>query len=173
MTSTMRFDKWENTVGQPYGTILQVVSSETTTMLSGTLGSSANPTSTDGTLFHSFTFTPKFANSKLLIQSSNVYMGETSNIGDEFYLAAYYDTTRVALSAGGNSANSFSGSLNIGIHSLNHVFNSWGTSTKTISIRVGSASNSGGSMYVNQNVSYNMFNSAARIVSFTVMEIAQ
>ena len=25
MTSTMRFDKWENSLGQPYGTVLQVV----------------------------------------------------------------------------------------------------------------------------------------------------
>lgn len=30
MTSTMRFDKWENSLGQPYGTVLQVVSTAKT-----------------------------------------------------------------------------------------------------------------------------------------------
>jgi hypothetical protein len=31
MTSTMRFDKWENSLGQPYGTVLQVVSANYST----------------------------------------------------------------------------------------------------------------------------------------------
>ena len=55
MTSTMRFDRWENTSGQPYGTVLQVVSvtktdtfttaSTTFTALTG-LSASITPSST-------------------------------------------------------------------------------------------------------------------------------
>jgi hypothetical protein len=60
MTSTMRFDKWENTLGQPYGTVLQVVGATTgtqTTVSSGTYADSGLTA----------TITPKFASSKVLV----------------------------------------------------------------------------------------------------------
>jgi hypothetical protein len=154
------------------GAILQVVSFETTTKLAGTLGGSTNPTSTEGTFLTSASFTPNFANSKILIQSSNVTMGEITNTGDEFYMAAYYDTTRAAIAVTGGSYAHFAGSLSFGLASFNHVFPSWGTTTKTINIRVGSTATSV-NMYANQNYHYNGFLDAARPTSFTLMEIAQ
>jgi hypothetical protein len=154
------------------GHIVQVVSFETTTKLAGTLGGSTNPTSTEGTFLTSASFTPKSADSKILIQSSNVIMGELTNTGDEFYMAAYYDTTRAAITVTGGSYIHFSGSLGFGLASFNHVFSSWGTTTKTINIRAGSTY-SGTNMYVNQNYHYNVFLDAARPTSFTLMEIAQ
>lgn len=172
MASTMRFDKWENTLGQPYGTVLQTTYFETTSKLSGYLGGSTNPTSTEGTLFASASFTPRFANSKILIQSSSVVMGELTNTGDEFYMAAYYDTTRAAIAVTGASYIHFSGANGMGVVSFNNVFSSWGTTTKTVNVRVGSHG-TGVNMYANQNYHYNVFVDATRIVGFTLMEIAQ
>jgi hypothetical protein len=154
------------------GHVIQVVSSQTTNTLTGTFGGSANPTSTSGTLFHSFNFTPKFSNSKLFLQSTNLIMGEYANVSDEFFMAAFYDTTRAALVVPSAAYTHFAGSLNLGFYSFNNLFNSWGTSEKTINIRVGS-SGSGGSMYANTNYYYNVFGSDNRIMSFTIMEIAQ
>lgn len=61
MTSTMRFNRWENSLGQPYGTVLQVVQvvksdafSVATTSLTNITGLSAS-------------ITPRFASSKVLI----------------------------------------------------------------------------------------------------------
>jgi hypothetical protein len=60
MTSTMRFDKWENSLGQPYGTVLQVVTGTTTTQVNSTSGSFV-------TTGLSASITPKFASSKILV----------------------------------------------------------------------------------------------------------
>jgi hypothetical protein len=65
MTSTMRFDKWENTLGQPFGTVLQVqtVRSDARTTISS--NNSGNGTTITQL---SLSITPKFANSKLIMQ---------------------------------------------------------------------------------------------------------
>ncbi len=152
--------------------IVQVVSSQTTNSPTGTFGGSTNPTSTSGTLYHSFNFTPRFSNSKLLLQSTNLLMGEYSNVGDEFFMAAFYDTTRVAMVVPSSPAMASRDSLNFGFYSFNNVFNSWGTTEKTISIRIGSAG-AGTSMYANTNYQYNLFGTENRVMSFTIMEISE
>jgi hypothetical protein len=162
----------DNASGALPGNIVQVVSSETTNTLSGTIGAATDPSSSQGTLFHSFLFTPKFANSKLLLQSTNLVMGETANAQDEFYMAAYYDSTRIAMVVPTVPYSVSAGSLNFGFYSFNNIFNSWGTTQKTISIRVGAAS-SGTSAFVNTNFFYNTFGSPNRVVSYTIQEIAQ
>jgi hypothetical protein len=58
MTSTMRFDKWENSLGQPYGAVLQVVQNFVTTQTSYGAG--------EFTLF-SLSIIPKMPNSKLYV----------------------------------------------------------------------------------------------------------
>jgi hypothetical protein len=60
MTSTMRFDKWENSLGQPYGTVLQVVSTTKTDTFS------TNSTSLTSITGLSATITPKSTSSKIL-----------------------------------------------------------------------------------------------------------
>lgn len=71
MTSTMRFDKWENSLGQPYGTVLQVVQGTTSTMISNT-----STTYVDTGL--SATITPRFATSKILVLiNQHVFKGST------------------------------------------------------------------------------------------------
>jgi hypothetical protein len=62
MTSTMRFDKWQNTLGQSYGTILQVV----TVSKSDAFATSVGAVWGDIPGL-SVTITPRFANSKMLV----------------------------------------------------------------------------------------------------------
>jgi hypothetical protein len=62
MTSTMRFDRWQNSLGQPYGTVLQVVQAVKTDTFS-----TASTSMTDITGLVA-TITPRFATSKILIQ---------------------------------------------------------------------------------------------------------
>ena len=171
MTSTMRFDKWENSLGVPYNAVVQVVGSKSTTSLSGSIGGGPDPSSTAGTLFHSFAFTPKFANSKLLLQSSTITLGETGNNNNAYYVAAYYDTTRIGISVTGQFYGQFTNNLNSGIVSLNYLFDSWGTISKTINIRVGSENAAGATSYVNNNA-YSA-DVTVREVGFLLMEIAQ
>jgi hypothetical protein len=60
MTSTMRFDKWENSLGQPYGTVIQAVYGSYGVGTSTTSGSYS-----DTGL--SVTITPRFSTSKILV----------------------------------------------------------------------------------------------------------
>jgi hypothetical protein len=73
MTSTMRFDKWENSLGQPYGTVLQVVQAVKT----DTFSASTSNVFTDITGL-SVAITPKFATSKVLV-SVSINGSATSN----------------------------------------------------------------------------------------------
>lgn len=66
MTSTMRFDKWENSLGQPYGTVLQVVSVTKTDTFSASLAAGASTPITGLSL----TVTPSSSTSKILITAS-------------------------------------------------------------------------------------------------------
>jgi hypothetical protein len=60
MTSTMRFDKWENTLGQPYNAVLQVVTGSTETPVTNTTATFVNTGLTA-------TITPKLINSTILV----------------------------------------------------------------------------------------------------------
>jgi hypothetical protein len=85
MTSTMRFDKWENSLGQPVGTVLQVVQvvksdtfSTTSTALTDVTGLSAS-------------ITPKSSSSKVLVLA-NVSVGYSTS-----------QTAQVTLTDGANN----------------------------------------------------------------------
>ena len=152
------------------GHIIQVQHTTVNTQLSGTLGASTDPAYNSGYSYVTMSFTPKSALSKLWITTSPISIEETSNIQDDFWLAAFYDTTRIACVSGTPVYSHFSSNLNLGFYALNVVFNSWGTSTKTVDFRIG-AGNTGTNMYV--NYSYNGMSSSARNYGFTIAEIAQ
>ena len=61
MTSTMRFDKWENSLGQPYGTVLQVVQAVKTDTFT------SNSTTYVPITGISASITPRSATSKVLV----------------------------------------------------------------------------------------------------------
>lgn len=156
------------------GKILQVVQSTSTTALSGTLGGGTNPTSTQGTSFHTFNFTPVSASSGLFLWSSNIAIYETSNANDVYYAAAYYDTNRICVNYTPVRYSSWGGSLNAVMISVMGRTASWGTTQKTITIRVGAGNGSGSSSIVNYDNSYfnqhNGVNGSA--IQFFVMEVA-
>jgi hypothetical protein len=77
MTSTMRFDKWENSLGQPYGTVLQVVQGSTSTE-SVTTSTSFVDTGLTATI------TPKSASSKILVLTSQL-VRPVDNSQDQAY----------------------------------------------------------------------------------------
>lgn len=71
MTSTMRFDKWENSLGQPYGTVLQVVQAVKTDVFTTTSTSYVDVTGL------SLMITPKSSNSKILV-TGNISLGSST-----------------------------------------------------------------------------------------------
>jgi hypothetical protein len=75
MTSTMRFDKWENSLGQPYGTVLQVVHASNAASV-GTTSTSFLDTGLTATI------TPKMANSKILVLTSQSHFAAKDAIID-------------------------------------------------------------------------------------------
>jgi hypothetical protein len=164
------------------GTPIQMVTG-TTTWSSGPsdnstgLGPSAGgstPGYNCGCVITSVNFTPKSASSKILIQTTNVAMWETSNISDHFYLWASNDTAGTVLTKAGSYLQAFGQTNNNGaIVHLNGIANSWGTSSNTIAFRAGS---SGGGAAYQYNPYYNAGGFDAATVgffSYTIMEIAQ
>ena len=174
--SNVRFKKFHLTEWgtAPSGTVLQVNRHSTNTYLSGTIGNSTNPTSTSGTLFTSMNFTPKSSSSKIYLWSSPIAMYETSNVSDVFWAGAWYDTTKVALNYVPLRHSSFNGGLNATAINVMGMVNSWGTSLKTIKIRVGCGAGSG-SKQVNRDSSYSNQhggNNGNNYIQFFIMEVA-
>jgi hypothetical protein len=124
-----------------------------------------NTVNTTGNMF--FANSSAFTSGTYAVQSA----GGNLNISNSSMFNAT-GTVLNPITVTGGSYIHFSGSLNFGLASFNHVFSSWGTTTKTINIRVGSTATSV-NMYANQNYHYNVFLDAARPTSFTLMEIAQ
>jgi len=144
-----------NLVASVSGNVLQVVSHTTTNSTSGNFGTtSSNPSTSNGIQYTTFTFTPVSSTSKILITSSNLSLYENSNVADTFYMAAYYDTTRIAISYCPNRNTSYRDYKNMSYQSFNQVFDSWGTSQKTIQVRVGAAGANATDLVVNRDTDY-------------------
>jgi hypothetical protein len=163
------------------GTPIQIASG-TATFSSGNSGQTAGlgsavsgvtPAFNGGCVIASISFTPKSASSKLLIQTNNVAMWETANVSDHFYIWASNDTAGNVLTKAGAYLPIFGSGNHGAIINLNGTANSWGTSSNTISFRVGTT---GGTT----NYQYNPFYGAGGFnsdtvghFSYTIMEIAQ
>jgi hypothetical protein len=102
MTSTMRFDRWQNSLGQPYGTVLQVVQVVKTDVFS-----TASLTMVDITGLAA-SITPRFASSKILVQlfigtidpsTDNMMAGDITRNGTAIGIA---DASGVIIRAGWN-----------------------------------------------------------------------
>jgi hypothetical protein len=171
MTSTMRFDKWENTLGQPYGTVLQVVSvtkTDTFTM-SGTTFTTVTGLSA--------TITPRFANSTILVTAS-VNVSQDMDVNNGF-VQLVRGTTPIGVgdTAGsrrraGFPVNARNDSYPI-IGNLMVVDSPASTSAQTYSVQV-SGHQGGGTMFVNRSDSDPDNGFSGRYSStITLMEIAQ
>ena len=135
-------------------------------------GSGATITNSSGYQLFNTAFTPKHSTSKIIIQTSNVVMGEQSNSGDWGWLAAWYDTTNVAFVYGSPLYSHFSGNLNLMIHSLNHTFNSWGATEKNINVR-GGMNGAGYILHQSSGASYYPTSPSTQTVGLTIMEVMQ
>lgn len=157
------------------GTVIQVATYTTNASLTGTIaGKAGDLAATDGTTWHTVSFAPKTSSSKLLFQTSNISMHETSNIADGFWGLITDGTTLYAATSGTIDYVSWQGNLNGAVISFNHTFNSWGTATKNLDIRFGyQRSGSGGSAHINYPGSYgNNYNTPAnRNIGISIMEI--
>lgn len=90
MTSTMRFDRWENSLGQAYGTVLQVVSSSSVTQ---TTVATTSWTQVGGANLV-INITPRFTTSKILVMAN---VGLYSPNGNNGYLGIYRNNGAVQL----------------------------------------------------------------------------
>jgi hypothetical protein len=164
------------------GTPIQIVTGTANTT-SGSSGSSASlgtsaggasPTYNAGCLITSVSFTPKSASSKILIQTNSVALWETQNVADHFYLWAANDSAGNVLTKSGGYLPLFGSGLHGAIINLNGTANSWGTSTNTISFRIGTSGGPGDYYQWNPWYGAGGFNSdTVGHFSYTIMEIAQ
>jgi hypothetical protein len=170
MTSTMRFDKWENSLGQPYGTVLQVVSttkSDTFTMSSSTF--------TDITGL-SATITPRSASSKILV-SSNLILTQQVATNNGFGRFARNGTAiGVADAVGSRTQAAFNINSSNGdqpyLAAISFLDSPASTSALTYSVQI--KNNGSASLWVNRSQNDTDASFQGRYVStITLMEIAQ
>lgn len=161
---------WSWGSGVPQHTIIQVVTDENSNTGAGvTVTGSHGSSNSHGYQLFNTSFTPKFSNSKILIQTSNVFIGEEANNGNWGWINAWYDTTKVASATGTSHYSAFSNLYNWTLLCLNHAFNSWGTTTKSINVRCGMDA---GTIYV-KNSSGTSYNSQAMTIGLIIIEVAQ
>jgi hypothetical protein len=170
MTSTMRFDKWENSLGQPYGTVLQVITTTKTDTFSSSSLSYIDITGLAATI------TPKFASSKIMVfysvmlgqQTTGFPMlrlnraGTAINIGD-----AAGSRDRVSLMSWSGGGTNYSNTP------AGMFLDSPNTTSSTV-YKLQIRETSGSTIYVNRNARDDNADYEPRGVStITLMEIAQ
>jgi hypothetical protein len=162
MTSTMRFDKWENSLGQPVGTVLQVTSVMKTSLFSTTSTSFVDVTDLSASI------TPKFSSSKILV---NVSVSTAHSGPDTNYVAARLVRagTPIATNANGWFIRNNSAQVRSDVMPFSFEFfdspSTIALVTYGIQFRV-----SAGTGYLNR--SHNI-SSESGVSSITLMEIAQ
>ena len=125
-----------NESSMPAGSIIQVVNHSTTSRVNPTPSPADPITATSGSEYTSFNFTPKLANSKLLLTSSTLMFGERSNVGDTMIaFATHGGDTIIGSWCNYAGYDMWSGYHDMTFGTFNHLFDSWGTSQKAISIR--------------------------------------
>lgn len=157
-----------------YGAAIASSGPQGTGVSLGTACNGDTPSATQGIQIASVSFTPKKANSLILIQTNSVAMWERTNLSDHFYLWAANTTDGTILVKAGQYLQNFgSGGQNGGIICLQGITTSWGTDAKTISFRIGST---GGGANYEYNPYYNVSGfSNATVGNFTyvITEIGQ
>jgi hypothetical protein len=176
MTSTMRFDRWENSLGQPYGAVLQVV--QTVDAQVRTISNATNDTFNPYTAL-STTVTPRVSNSRFLIRfQANIGGGPTG--GGSFRAIVYVNGNAVGTAGTGNQrASSNSIYLNAGlpgdasIHGLTgeFLFQNSGTSNVAITMDI-YKQNGAQPLYINRSFSYDDASRGRPASWITIQEIA-
>ena len=131
----------------------------------------SNPTSTEGLQLLTTTFQPKFADSWILLQSSQIDVSEYSNNSDDVRIFAHASTTLLGSNMASIPYESMGSSLNAYNMTLMIVANSWGTDSRTIRLGMSSTNNTSPAYwYVNQRY---VSNHTVAPYSLTITEIAK
>jgi hypothetical protein len=160
MTSTMRFDKWENSLGQPYGSVIQVVQ--------GTWGTGTTTTSgsyTDTGL--SAAITPKFSNSKVLVLVNQAGCYKTGN-DTTLQLRLLRDSTTLYWFESSGGWTGTTATNQFGTTSTSHLDSPATTSQVTYKTQMAAFSANGGTVGVQTSVGNGFPRS-----TITLLEIAQ
>jgi hypothetical protein len=174
MTSTMRFDKWENSLGQPYGTVLQVVQVVDTNITAVSGGAGQAFFAYNGL---NITVTPKSINSKFLVRFQvNVGIGAGSGrMALNINGTTYGTTTSGAQRGSSNSIYSIGGlpgTANIVGLTGEYLFQNTGSNNVAVTFEL-YKQESVETLYINRAVVYDD-NPRGRPASWvTIMEIAQ
>ena len=181
MASELRVDRIIPVNGVPTGGgggIVQVVNHKTTTRFNASIshGNSSSISATSGSEYTSFNFTPLRSDSKLLLTSSTFLVGEVSNHSDAIVVFATHGGDTIIGSVINYSGYThWDGNKDTTFVSFNHMFDSWGTTQKAISIRVAPSGNGTVAVnYPNGVATYaGQFNSPnIHEVTFTMMEVS-
>ena len=165
----------------PPGSVIQVYSKVSTNEYQGTVsggGGFADPG--EGYLFETLSFCPKFNDSKILLQSSNVSIYETSNTDDTFFMTAFVvdsgsDVVHANVQAG-LGYEIFKDNFNGQVLSFNNIFDAsaFGGITRDIHIRIGPVGQSThANVRINRDSYSNSYANDRNTVTFTIMEIKQ
>ena len=165
----------------PPGSVIQVYSKVSTNEFGGTVaGGSGFADPGEGYLFETLSFCPKFNDSKILLQSSNVTIYENANQGDSFYMTAFVvDSGSSVVHAnvqGGLGYQIFDENFNGQVLSFNNIFDAsaFNGTTSDIHIRLGPVSQSSHTaVYINRDSYAASYANNRNTVTFTIMEIKQ
>ena len=165
----------------PPGSVIQVYSKVSTNEYSGTVsggGGFADPG--EGYLFETLSFCPKFNDSKILLQSSNVTIYESTNTDDSFFMTAFVvDSGSAVVHANvqaGLGYEIFDENFNGQVLSFNNIFDAsaFGGTTRDIHIRLGPlTAGTHTAVKINRDSYAASFANDRNTVTFTIMEIKQ
>jgi len=165
----------------PAGSVIQVYSKESSNEYRGSVtGAGGFADVGEGYLFETLSFCPRFSNSKLLLQSSNISLYEYANSDDTFFMSAYVvnsgsDTVQ-AVVQGTLGYEIFANNYNGQVLSFNNIIDAsvFNGKTSDIHIRLGSIAISGSaSLSINRDAYAASYNNDRNIITFTIMEIKQ
>ena len=156
----------------PAGHVIQVKNHKTTTRGSANVTGSA-PGWDKGGSYTTFTFTPHKSTSKLLLTSTTINVQQSSNVGDNPWICAVYDTILIGSMLSYPSYVHWNSALDLTFVCFNHLFDSWGVDTKTIDIRFGCWNSETIKCNAPSNSSYDAVPTQYHEQCFTVMEISQ
>lgn len=172
MSSIIRADRWQNSDGVAYNSVLQVVSTaktDTFTTTSTTYGDITGLTAS---------ITPKFSNSKILIIAQVTVSGKNNAGYGSFRLNGGNASTYVGASSGTTVQSVFggltTGNLNSAVFSHSIVYLDSPATTSAVTYAVQARSGTGDSLFVNRSdTEADGAKNARGASSITVMEIAQ
>lgn len=164
--STLRTNRFENTSGVAYGTVLQVQNSSTSSVLTGTATIPLDdtiPQNTEGFQILSVSITPKSASNKLKI-SINTFLMNSNASSNTHQMALFQDSNANAIAATCQA----NGTQFMTQMSLIHYMTAGTTSSTTFNVRVGN--NAAGTTTVNGSAGARLYGGVG-MSSITVEEI--